>query len=1424
MFNNFIKQTMHINLRTSIILIYFLNFDVFASFPEHFFKSLPDNSQKGITIPQTIGKIKVDGILNESFWERSAKTSNLLIMRSEQTAKQKSVFLFSFTESGLCVAVICEDNKIIGKKRKRDNRTWRDDCVEIFIDPKRKKENRFQFIFSAWGNIFDAKNGNKKWNASKDLLFKSKRYKTKGYVIETFIPFESLDYHKIPKQGNIWDLKLAREDYNKLGRKSKELSSWKYVGNSFSDIGSFGKLIFIDENICLNGDFSNGIEDGWAQSQWRVQPVQGSSASINLLENEGHDNAPCLKVDIKGKGMVQTWFNVTKHRKYKVSVWIKPLNLTNQQNLALFSDRHNKVKLLAHKKGWQKLETYFDSNDSRTKSFSLFIHNAKGTFLIDDFKAVEIDNVTREKEAICWTGNAKGSLRKHNQKLKGKYAYFELGTKSPWAPEKCDRLGWPDNNMSHTNWIPFDKGKLTDGKPSYSRYGVYSKHPGKTIVLDLGKSVYLTDVIFEPIERKVKFAKIYLKQKINDPYLLVQSKDSKLMGIVNFTSINAHARYVRIDHSGKCGMREVYIWGKNKKGNISPKPFAEKIKEGTVVGGISNITNKPISIFPTPKKISIRNEFLDIKDNFNISIPSNSSEDLLYITDDLKTWLAKITKKNISIVKDSRALIEIHLNQSPNGKREKGEEGYHLIIDQRKITIKAGGLNGAFYACQTLLQLFKHNNQNIKFHQVEIKDWPSFPMRIVQFWAKNIQQHWNGINNLSRLRWNYIIDASGQKTQISKFKKLNQLRLETIPTCAPAPNGSWYISQGCVEMYPGESLEDLKGMNRLNPNVSHPRIPKLLKKEFQQASLYPGKYAYLNGDEMYQEAHGSRWNVSPENKARNMSGDDLFYEFYMKIYNGLKKIGKKPIMMDLMLSHVNYKGISNGFSRLPKDIPLTDWQGYHKKTEGFGFKTIEYFITGYQWRAPRPNRPQLGAMYSADWYDWTPTILTTWAEWLWHDTGKDRTVESAEMLQAIDQGLTLLKRYSKGIIYPSELAEKKNFKIIPLTRSANENLSDHKPADGQGLFDLGAGTDLSFLKGKYTFGKIPFQIGNNKNGKDICVLNNHGAIEQKYSSTISIPIRKMADSIIFLHSITDRIAKNYTTKVTYVGNYFIEYEDGSMLHQAIQFGNNIRGLSEKIILNKSGPPIATNSRFVYQGKMPSGKPIYLNSYEWINPYPQKKISKVWMKSAAKMLPNKVVLFALTVCQSKAIYLKQQPLQQLIKPNPKTVIPRHLKEVQLAGGRHLSRLEYHAPEGIIIKAKKCWGVLPSNLVFRMERGVGYISTASNHCWQISGNKKESLTITFPKSKKVSAIEFVGMPELGSHHFGKRSLPMDVILSASKDGSSYKRITKVKDYMADRDLVSRHIFSPISCKSLKVTLIPKVPNGIIGLSHLKIYMPK
>lgn len=1413
---------MYQKLRTCTIFFFLIHFYSFATFPKSFFQSQPKPEQKGITIPQTVEKIKVDGILDESFWKRSAKTSNLFKMRSEQTSKQKSAFLFSFTESGLCIAAICEDEKIVGKKRKRDYRTWQEDCVEIFIDPKRKKENRFQFIFTAWGNIFDAKNGKSKWNANKNLLYKSKRYEKEGYVIEVFIPFETLDYHKKPMQGSIWDLKLAREDYHRLDSKPKELSSWQYVGNSFSDIGSFGRLIFINENICSNGDFSKGIDGGWIKSKWRAKPIQRTSASISILKNEGHDNAPCLKVDIDGKGMVQTWFNVTKHRKYKISVWIKPLDLSNQQNLALFSDRNNKVRLKPYQKGWQKLETYVNSNDSKSLSFSLFTHNAKGSFLVDDFKAVESDNATREKDAICWTGNAKGSLKKHNQQLNGQYTYFDLGTRSSWAPEKCNRLGWPDTKANNTGWIPFKQGKLTDGKPSYSRYGVYAKHPGKTIIFDLGKNVYLTDVTFEPIERSVKFAKIYLKQDKKSPYTLIQSKDRKIMGVVNFDKLNAHARYVRIDHSGKCGMREVYIWGKDKKGNIQPKPFVSKEKKGAVAGGKSTINSRAITIYPTPKSVNIKNGFLHIKKDFDISVPGHSTKELLFIAEDLKKWLNKMTNRNISITKNNQALIQIHLNQSQEGKKEKSEEGYHLNISSDKIVIKAGGLNGLFYACQTLLQLFKYNNGNIKFYQVDIKDWPSFPMRIVQFWAKDLRQRWDGISNLSRLRWNYIIDASNQKQMIRKFKELNDLRLETIPTCAPTPNGSWYISEGCVETYPGEDLESLKGKNRLNPNVSHPKMPELLEKEFKRTALYPGKYAYLNVDEMYQEAHGSRWNVSPENKARNMSGGDLFYDFYMKIYNGLAKIGKKPIMMDLMLSHVNYKGIPEGFARLPKDIPLTDWQGYHKKTEKYGFKTIEYFISGYEWKKRRPNRPQLGAMYSADWFGWTPAILATWAEWLWHDIGKDRAVGSAEMIQALDQGLTILKRYSKGIIYPSELAEQSQFQTISLAPAANETLNDHQAADRKGLFDQGSGTDLSFLKGKHVLGGVPFRIGNGKKGKDICVLNNHGAIEQKYSTAISIPVKQMANSLIFLHAITDRVAKNYTTKVTYIGNYFIEYEDGSMLNQPIQFEKNIRGLSEKVVLNKSGPPMATNSRFVYQGTMASGKPVYLNSYEWLNPYPKKKINKVWMKSAAKMLPNKVVLFALTACQGKAIHLEQQPLPKLLQATQKITIPNRFKEIPLAGGKHISRLEYHAPGGITLKANTCFGLPPSNPVFRVERGVGYASTAGNHGWQIKSSKKKgTLTINFPKNKRIAAIEFTGIPELGSHHFGKRSLPMDVVLSASKDGSSYKRIASIKDYIADRDLSSRHTFSPISCKSLKITLTPKVKDSIIGLSYVKLY---
>jgi hypothetical protein len=90
-----------------------------------------------------------------------------------------------------------------------------------------------------------------------------------------------------------------------------------------------------------------------------------------------------------------------------------------------------------------------------------------------------------------------------------------------------------------------------------------------------------------------------------------------------------------------------------------------------------------------------------------------------------------------------------------------------------------------------------------------------------------------------------------------------------------------------------------------------------------------------------------------------------------------------------------------------------------------------------------------------------------------------------------------------------------------------------------------------------------------------------------------------------------------------VGNYFVEYADGTKEELKLRDGQNIHWLD--------GHPFyrATNDcRYTDVVKDKLGNDLFLYQWEWVNPHPDKKITKV-IFSHDNVLDVKTMLFAIT---------------------------------------------------------------------------------------------------------------------------------------------------------------------------------------------------
>ena len=279
---------------------------------------------KLVVSPGTKRTPRIDGVLDDACWRQAGSVTGFLRMKHTQRAGVQTTVRFNHTRDALYIAAIVADPKIVGKERKRDAGTWEDDCVEFFLDPRRGRQDRFHIIISAAGMIYDARLGKSQWNAGPALLVAAKRYPGKGWTVELRVPFKTLETDR-PRQGEVWDLKLAREDYDAEGGVPR-LSAWQYIGNDFSDAGAYGRLVFASENCAYNGDFSKGYVrpkpgETWTRTHWRITPQTHTrnKADLVLDATQGHTAPPCGKVTApKNYAQAQMVVFARPHRKYRV--------------------------------------------------------------------------------------------------------------------------------------------------------------------------------------------------------------------------------------------------------------------------------------------------------------------------------------------------------------------------------------------------------------------------------------------------------------------------------------------------------------------------------------------------------------------------------------------------------------------------------------------------------------------------------------------------------------------------------------------------------------------------------------------------------------------------------------------------------------------------------------------------------------------------------------------------------------------------------------------------------------------------------------------------------------------------------------------------------------------------------------------------
>ncbi|MBM3400654.1 MAG: carbohydrate binding family 9 domain-containing protein [Bacteroidetes bacterium] len=226
-----------------LLLLFFLNVLLLQlSAQDKEIESIQKNYQ--LKIQRTSEKIKIDGELNETTWQKAelAKSFWRKFPTDGGKAKRQTDVRISFDNIFLYVAFTAYDSgEVVIQSLKRDVGHDGQDGVALVLDPVNRRTNGFFFVVNAFNaqseDLITVSGDGPNWSWDNKWYSATKRENGKWYA-EMAIPFKTLRYTADNQQ---WGINFLRID-----TKSNEYSCWTPVPVNFRsyDLGYTGSLIW----------------------------------------------------------------------------------------------------------------------------------------------------------------------------------------------------------------------------------------------------------------------------------------------------------------------------------------------------------------------------------------------------------------------------------------------------------------------------------------------------------------------------------------------------------------------------------------------------------------------------------------------------------------------------------------------------------------------------------------------------------------------------------------------------------------------------------------------------------------------------------------------------------------------------------------------------------------------------------------------------------------------------------------------------------------------------------------------------------------------------------------------------------------------------------------------------------------------------
>lgn len=246
-------------------------------------QSLFQRYERYLTAPRTYichrpeGKLKIDGKLNESSWQKAEATAPFVDISGEgfPTPKYQTTAKMLWEDDYLYVGAVLEEDQIKARLTQRDTIIYYDNDFEVFLDPDGDGHQYFEIETNARGVIFDLmldrpyrSGGNflVQWDCPGlktaihcDGTLNKNKDTDRSWSVEMAIPRQALtlNFNNLLKAGQTWRINFSRVQW--LKEKGPE-ENWVWTPTGRIDMhmpDRWGYLHFVDQVVGQPAEVKN---------------------------------------------------------------------------------------------------------------------------------------------------------------------------------------------------------------------------------------------------------------------------------------------------------------------------------------------------------------------------------------------------------------------------------------------------------------------------------------------------------------------------------------------------------------------------------------------------------------------------------------------------------------------------------------------------------------------------------------------------------------------------------------------------------------------------------------------------------------------------------------------------------------------------------------------------------------------------------------------------------------------------------------------------------------------------------------------------------------------------------------------------------------------------------------------------------------